>query len=66
MEVKEEPLLPRDISFESSIHDDSSQGSWFMEKDILRPNSLPPQSLFDSEEESEACSSKKVSIIYHG
>ncbi|XP_068230551.1 cysteine-rich protein 2-binding protein [Palaemon carinicauda] len=45
--VKEEPFP------ESSSQDDSSQGSWFMEKDILKPHNVPPLSLFDSEEETE-------------
>ncbi|XP_066976614.1 cysteine-rich protein 2-binding protein [Macrobrachium rosenbergii] len=58
--VKEEPFP------ESSSQDDSSQGSWFMEKDILRPHNLPPLSLFDSEEETEESCPEIVSVKKEG
>ncbi|KAK7069898.1 Cysteine-rich protein 2-binding protein [Halocaridina rubra] len=49
--VDDGPSSSRDESSESNCQDETSQGSWYMEKDILRPHSLPPVSLFDSEEE---------------
>lgn len=56
--VKEEPLEREsvssgDVSFDSLSHDDSSRGSWFTERDLLKPNNRPPQALFDSDEDDD-------------
>ncbi|XP_071522625.1 LOW QUALITY PROTEIN: uncharacterized protein Atac2 [Panulirus ornatus] len=50
-ELVEESVSSGDVSFDS--HDDSSRGSWFTERELLKPHACPPQALFDSEEEEE-------------
>lgn len=50
-ESVEESMSSGDVSFDS--HDDSSRGSWFTERELLKPHTCPPQALFDSEEEDE-------------
>lgn len=50
-ELVEESISSADVSFDS--HDDSSRGSWFTERELLKPHTCPPQALFDSDEEEE-------------
>lgn len=49
--MEKESSSSGDVSFDS--HDDSSRGSWFTEKDLLKLQTCPPQALFDSEEEED-------------
>nr|XP_045584131.1 cysteine-rich protein 2-binding protein-like isoform X2 [Procambarus clarkii] len=50
-EVVDESVSSGDVSFDS--HDDSSRGSWFTERELLKPHTCPPQALFDSEEDED-------------
>ncbi|KAG7176610.1 uncharacterized protein LOC121873219 isoform X1 [Homarus americanus] len=63
--IKEEPIEESvssgDVSFDSP--DDSSRGSWFTEKDVLKPHACPPQALFDSEEEDEKHVTMKEEVM---
>lgn len=56
-----ESLSSGDISFESP--DESSRGSWFTERDLLKPEACPPQNMFDDSEEDAPSGSNLGSVM---